>query len=203
MAFRDFSFPEALQVLALTLAEGDLFGGDPAMDLPLEFAERMRAGVDLALAINTEKARSEFIIAPILLELRRLLGDGFGLFSGIEFDVDASRGLNGDCDFILTRSPLQSVLTAPLVAIVEAKNDNLKNGLGQCIAAMVAALEFNARSSSPVDRTYGVVTTGAAWKFLRLTGSNLELDRHEYFAAELGRIMGIFRSILHPRGIAE
>jgi hypothetical protein len=166
------------------------------MDLPAEFAQRMRAGVDLALAINTEKARSEFIIAPVLMELRRQLGDTFGLFSGIEFDVDTSRGLNGYCDFILTRSPLQSVLTAPLVAIVEAKNDNLRTGLGQCIAAMVAAREFNAKSSIPMDKTYGVVTTGGAWKFLRLTGSALELDRHEYFVAELGRIMGIFGSIL-------
>jgi hypothetical protein len=61
---------------------------------------------------------------------------------------------------------------------------------------MVAAREFNAKASTPVARTYGVVTTGAAWKFLRLTGSALELDRHEYFAAELGRIMGIFGSIL-------
>ena len=116
--------------LGLTLAEADLFGSLSAIDLPANFAERMRAGVDLALAINTEKARSEFIIAPVLMELRRLLGDGFGLFSGIEFDVDASRGLNGYCDFILTRSPLQSVLTAPVVAIVEAKNDNLRTGLG-------------------------------------------------------------------------
>jgi hypothetical protein len=196
MAFRDFSFPEVRQALGLTLAEVDLFADVPAMDLPLEFAGRMRAGVDLALAINTEKARSEFIIAPVLMELRRLLGDAFGLFSGIEFDVDASRGLNGYCDFILTRSPLQSVLTAPLVAIVEAKNDNLRTGLGQCIAAMVAAREFNAQSSTPMDKTYGVVTTGGAWKFLRLTGSALELDRHEYFVAELGRIMGIFCSIL-------
>jgi hypothetical protein len=199
MAFRDFSFPEVQHALGLTLAEVDLFGSVSAVDLPTEFADRMRAGVDLALAINTEKARSEFIIAPVLMELRRLLGDGFGLFSGIEFDVDASRGLNGYCDFILTRSPLQSVLTAPLVAIVEAKNDNLRNGLGQCIAAMVAAREFNAKSSHPEGCTYGVVTTGGAWKFLRLTGSALELDRREYFVAELGRIMGIFSSILRSR----
>ncbi len=198
MAFRDFGFPGVQQDLGLTLAESDLFGNVPALDLPAEFAERMRAGVDLALAVNTEKARSEFIIAPALLELRRRLGDGFGLFSGIEFDVDASRGLNGYCDFILTRSPLQSVLTAPLVAIVEAKNDNLRGGLGQCIAAMVAAREFNAKASLPPGPTYGVVTTGGAWKFLRLDGSTLALDRREYFVAELGRIMGILASILRP-----
>ena len=196
MAFRDFTFPEVQQALNLTLGEANLFNGVSAIELSSEFASRMRAGADLALAINTEKARSEFIIAPLLMELRRILGDGFGLFSGIEFDVDTDRGLNGYCDFILTRSPLQSVLTAPLIAIVEAKNDNIRNGLGQCIAAMVAAREFNARASLVVEHNYGVVTTGGAWKFLRLTGSLLELDKHEYFVAELGKIMGIFSSIL-------
>src|ERR1051326_8499867 len=149
MAFRDFGFPEVQQALGLTLAETDLFSSVPALELPAAFTDRMHSDIALALAINTEKARSEFIIAPVLAELRRLLGGSFGLFSGVEFDVDASRGLNGYCDFILTRSPLQSVLTAPVVAIAEAKNDNLRTGLGQCIAAMVAARDFNVQSPSP------------------------------------------------------
>ncbi len=196
MAFRDFGFPEVQQTLGLSLAEADLFGSVPALELSAEFVERMRVGVDLALAINTEKARSEFIIAPVLLELRRMLRCGFGLFSGVEFNVDPSRGLNGFCDFILTRSPLQSVLTAPVVAIAEAKNDNLRSGLGQCIAAMVAAREFNAKASPPVGDIHGVVTTGGAWKFLRLSGSELSLDVPEYFVAEPGRILGILANIL-------
>ena len=195
MAFRDFGFPEVQQTLGLTLAEADLFRGVPALELSPAFSERMHGDIALALAINTEKARSEFIIAPVLSELRRLLGGRFGLFSGVEFDVDASRGLNGYCDFILTRSPLQSVLTAPVVTIVEAKNDNLRSGLGQCIAAMVAAQEFNAKSSSPAI-VHGVVTTGSAWKFLRLEGAEVTLDVEEYFIAELGRIMGILAQIL-------
>src|SRR6266849_2391474 len=103
MAFRDFGFPDVQQALGLTLAEADLFGGIPALELPSAFADWMRSGVDLALAINTEKARSEFIIAPVLLELKRLLGGKFGLFSGIEFNVDAARGLDGFCELILTR----------------------------------------------------------------------------------------------------
>jgi hypothetical protein len=201
MAFRDFSFPEVRQTLGLNLAEADLFKGAASLDLPAAFLERMRGDIALALAINTEKARSEFIIAPVLSELRRLLGGSFGLFSGVEFDVDSSRGLNGYCDFILTRSPLQSVLTAPVVAIVEAKNDNLRTGLGQCIAAMVAAREFNATSSSTVTVIHGVVTTGSAWKFLRLSGANVTLDVGEYFIAELGRIMGILAIILKAEEI--
>jgi hypothetical protein len=200
MAFRDFGFPEVQQAFCLTLAEADLFGGVAPLDLPATFVERMRLGTDLALAINTEKARSEFIIAPLLLELRQLLGGRFGLFSGVEFDVDASRGLNGFCDFILTRSPLQSVLTAPVLAIAEAKNDNLRNGLGQCIAAMVAAREFNAKAPVPLGAVHGAVTTGSAWKFLRLSGSDLTLDLREYFVAELGRLMGILAHILTHAG---
>ena len=196
MAFRDFSFPEVQTTLGLTLAEADLFGDVVPLELTAEFGARVRAGVDLALAINTEKARSEFIIAPVLLELRQLLGTRFALFSGVEFDVDSARGLNGYCDFILSRSPLQSVLTAPVVAIAEAKNDNLRSGLGQCIAAMVAAREFNAGAATDVRAVHGVVTTGAAWKFLTLAGAAITLDRREYFVAEVGSIMGILAHLL-------
>lgn len=196
MAFRDFGFPEVQRSFGLILSENDLFSGVPPLELSPEFAQRMHGDITLALAINTEKARSEFIIAPVLSELRRMLGGRFGLFSGIEFDVDASRGLNGYCDFILTRSPLQSVLTAPAVAIVEAKNDNLRTGLGQCIAAMVAAREFNAQSSPEIEVVHGVVTTGSAWKFLRLSGAEVTLDTEEYFITELGRILGILTLIL-------
>ena len=196
MAFRDFGFPEVQQALGLNLREADLFSGVPAVDLSRAFTERMRGDIALALAINTEKARSEFIIAPVLSELRRLLGGRFGLFSGVEFNVDSSRGLNGYCDFLLTRSPLQSVLTAPVVTIAEAKNDNLRTGLGQCIAAMVAAWEFNAKSASAVSVVHGVVTTGSAWKFLRLAGVEVTLDVEEYFIAELARIMGILAHLL-------
>ncbi len=161
-----------------------------------EFVERLHSGVELALAIDSEKARSEFIIAALLLEFRRSQSGSFGIFSGIEFNVDASRGLNGFCDFLLTRSRLQSVLTTPIVAIVEAKNDNVRNGLGQCIAAMVAAREFNAKSPTPESIVHGVVTTGSAWKFLRMADSALTLDTNEFYIAEPGRIMGILAHIL-------
>ncbi len=201
MAFNDFGFPEVQQALGLNLAEADLFSRVPAMPLSSAFTERLRGDVALALAINTEKARSEFIIAPLLSELRRLLGNSFGLFSGVQFDVDASRGLNGYCDFILTRSPLQSVLTAPVVAIAEAKNDNLRNGLGQCIAGMVAAREFNTKSAAAVACVYGVVTTGSAWKFLQLAGVDVTLDVEEYFIGEPGRIMGIFAHVLKASAV--
>lgn len=47
------------------------------------------------------------------------------LFSGREFNVDAARGLSGYCDFLISRSPEQLVIESPVIALVEAKNDNI------------------------------------------------------------------------------
>ena len=55
----------------------------------------------LAVAISTEKTRSELIIVPVLLEARRRAHRPVSLFSGIEFAVDSAQGLTGECDAIL------------------------------------------------------------------------------------------------------
>src|SRR5947207_1806949 len=103
MAFRDFSFPQVQHDLGLMIQDADLFSSTPAFAIPETFAAFIQYGVELAVANSTEKAKSEFIIAPVLVELRRLLTEQFDLFSGLEWDVDSSRGLNGYCDFILTK----------------------------------------------------------------------------------------------------
>jgi hypothetical protein len=59
----------------------------------------LRENVALALNIHTEKARSEMIIAPMLIEVRKILNRQISLFSGVEFNVDASLGLTGVCDY--------------------------------------------------------------------------------------------------------
>ena len=52
---------------------------------------------------NTEKARSEFMVAPILGELVKRLDYGIFVFSGKDFNVDSDRGLAGYCDFLVSR----------------------------------------------------------------------------------------------------
>ncbi len=99
--------------------------------------------IPLASAINTEKARSELVIMPILMEVRRLLKNQISIFSGSSFEVDSSQGLDGRCDFILSRSPEQYYIASPVMTIVEAKNESIPSGLGQCIATMIAARLFN------------------------------------------------------------
>ena len=80
MAFRDFVFPQVQSQLGLRIEDADLFGATPPAPVRPEIAEIVRDGASLALAISTEKAKSEFIIAPILLELRRSVQPRFALF---------------------------------------------------------------------------------------------------------------------------
>ncbi len=196
MAFRDFTFPQVQHDLGLTVHDADLFSAVPPVTVRDEFVTFLRDGIDLAVANATEKAKSEFIIAPVLLELRRVVGARFALFSGQEWNAAPDRGLNGYCDFLLTKSSSQYILGSPFIAVVEAKNDLILNGLGQCIAAMFAAQLVNQQSGAPITTVHGVVSTGTAWKFLRLRGNDLTIDIPEYYIDNLPKIMGILKQIV-------
>ena len=144
-----------------------------------------------ALPSGSEKARSEYLIAPILAEVCQQKRDQASLFSGIEFDVDDQRGLSGYCDFLFSRAPDALVLSAPVVSIVEAKKENILAGIPQCFAELVAAQIFNARAGHPIDTLYGVVTTGTDWQFLRLQGTAAAIDSDLYYLANVEKIVGI------------
>ncbi len=165
----------------------------PPSDVLRTFLERY---LPLGSAIGTEKARSEFIIAPILAELTEITEHRVSLFSGIEFNVDEGKGLTGRCDFILSASNLQYTLTAPILTVVEAKNDNIHAGLGQCMAAMIAARLFNESEGKKRTAIYGSVTTGSVWRFLKLADDSMYIDKKEFFIESLERILGLLTQIV-------
>ena len=74
------------------------------------------------------------MIAPVLVEVRKLARRQISLFSGADFPVDTTWGLTGVCDFLIAQSREQFFIHAPVVVIVEAKNENFKAGMGQCSA---------------------------------------------------------------------
>jgi len=192
MSYRQFTLATVKKNFDLTTSEeANMFAEVPAIKCSDLLAETLQYNVPLALASNTEKARSEMIISPILIEIRKQLKACFNLFSGVEFDVAPEKGLTGYCDFILSRSLEKLFVAAPVVMLVEAKNENLQNGLGQCIAEMVAAQLFNQQEQNPITTIYGVITTGSIWKFLRLTNRQVEIDLNEYYLSEIDRIWGI------------
>ena len=192
MAYSDLTLSKFKSSFDIYIEENhDLF----ADIKPLEASDKLKGDLketaELALAINTEKARSEMIILPILLEIRRRSNYQTSLFSGTNFDVDIEKGLNGYCDFIISRSKEQLLINAPVTIIIEAKNENIKNGLGQCAGAMLAAQIFNQRKNNDISTIYGAVTTGDIWKFLKLESSSLFIDLNNYYIKELGEILGI------------
>jgi hypothetical protein len=138
-----------------------------------------------------EKARSEGIIYPVLLEVRRILNREISLFSGEDFTIDESIGLNGKCDFLLSRSPEVLEIEAPAIVIVEAKKADLRTGFGQCMAEMVAAQRFNAAKNRPVSVIYGSITSGTQWRFLKLEGNLVTIDLMDYPLPPVDEILGI------------
>jgi len=163
--------------------------------------QTLQDNIALALAINTEKARSELIVTPILVELRKHFNYQISFFSGKEFNIDSERGLNGFCDFLISRSPEQLLIKTPVVVLVEAKNDNLQNGLPQCMAEMIAARIFNERNNNNISAIYGVVTTGTNWKFLRLINQTIEVDLNDYFIDKISKIIGILKHLINSTNL--
>ena len=199
MSYSDFSLSKIKKGFDVEIVETVDFFSKTTLLEPSNFLKQtLQENLPLALAINTEKSRSEMIIAPILIEVRRKMKSKISLFSGTEFNVDVQKGLNGICDFLISRSSEQLLLTAPVVAIVEAKKENLNAGLGQCIAEMIAAQIFNERENNEIPIIYGAVTTGNIWKFLQLETTTIQIDLTEYSIVSLGQILGILCLGLQP-----
>ncbi|MBW4511668.1 MAG: hypothetical protein KME64_34975 [Scytonematopsis contorta HA4267-MV1] len=195
MPYSDFTLAKAKQAFSLTTIEKrDIFASVPELTASNLLTETLDYNLEIALASNSEKARSELIIAPILVDLRRQLKEAISLFSGIDFSVDESKGLNGTCDFIITQSPEILIISAPVITIVEAKKENINAGLGQCVASMVAAQIFNQQSGSGIKTIYGTVTTGSIWQFIKLEEQILSIDLSEYYLKDVNKILGILAS---------
>ena len=181
MPYSDFTLKKVRQDLAIAIHEGGRFFPDvPPVKLDDLLLQELEEGLPLVLARGSEKARSEWIISPVLTAVRRLLDRQISLFSGEDFTVDPSIGLNGICDFLISKSLSQLEIQAPVVIIIEAKKENLNGGLGQCIAEMVAAKKFNAANNVNIPIIFGSVTSGTAWKFLKLEGNSVTIDITEY-----------------------
>jgi len=195
MAYSDFSLTSVKKTFNLTISsQKDLFSTIPSVECSNLLTETLAYNVPFALASNTEKSRSEMIITPILLELTKQYPSQISLFSGVDFTVYSEQGLNGNCDFLISRSSELLIISAPVILIVEAKRENINLGLGQCVAEMYAAKIFNEREGNEISPIYGVVTTGEIWKFLKLEGQVIDIDLSEYFLNEMNKIMGILAS---------
>ncbi|NEU74804.1 hypothetical protein PI95_020155 [Hassallia byssoidea VB512170] len=190
MPYSQFTIGKVKQDFQLTTVEGVRFFPDSIESVtPSSRLQAILEDLPWALAVDTEKARSEVIINPVLLEVRRIFNQQISVFSGEEFNIDASIGLNGVCDFIVCRSPEQLTIEAPAIVIVEAKKSDIKSGLGQCIAEMIAAQRFNEAKGQPLTAVYGTVSSGTQWRFLKLEGQTVTIDLMDYSLPPIEQIL--------------
>ena len=185
------SIGKVKEAFGLKTQEGGRF--IPAIE-KIEASASLKVFLEESIPISSsasEKARSEGIIYPVLLEVRKILTRQVSLFSGEDFTVDESVGLNGMCDFLLSRSPEVLEIEAPVIVIVEAKKADLRTGFGQCIAEMVAAQRFNAAKDRPISVIYGSITSGTQWRFLKLENDLVTIDLMDYALPPVEEILGM------------
>jgi hypothetical protein len=194
MAYADFTLETVDKILGIAAQPADLFPGLTPLDVPAWLRDVLAKGLDMSLL--SEKARSEFIVAPILLASRELSHNAIAIYSGQRLDVDPDHGLVGECDFILAATPPVPLLRAPLATIVEAKKNDIEAGLGQCVAQMVGARLFNEKAGKFSAHVFGCVTTGEAWQFLRLETAAVSIDRARYYIDNVGIILAALQALI-------
>lgn len=181
MAYSRFTLSKVVENFQLTIIEGDRFLPDvPPISPSALLTDTLKETVPWAIAVSSEKARSEGIINPVLLEVRRRLRGKISVFSGEEFTVQPEVDLTGDVDFLISRSPEQLFIKIPAVVLVATKTQDLKQALGECVAEMVAAQRFNEQKRLSISTIYGVVTSGTVWRFLKLEQQVITVDLTNY-----------------------
>lgn len=198
MPYSDFTLRQVQKAFQLNIVEAmGIFSDIPEKPISEYFAATLKENIPLAISINTEKARSELIVSDVLVEVRKQFDRKISFFSGVEFNVDKEQSLSGFFDFLVSLSPEQLFVKAPIIAVVEAKNENIMSGLGQCIAEMVAVRLFNEKEGNAVSNTYGAVTSGISWKFLKLEDTRVHIDLKDYsIESEPKKILGILAAMV-------
>ncbi|MEG4634130.1 hypothetical protein QUB56_31940 [Microcoleus sp. AR_TQ3_B6] len=193
MSYSEFtSIIKVKQAFGLTTVEGPRFLPQISpIDPSATLTDFLANSLPVAVATGSEKARSEMIITPILLEVRKILQQNVSLFSGEDFTVDYETGLDGICDYLISRSPEMLEIEAPAVAVVEAQKADLKTGIGPCVAEMVAMQKFNEAKGQPISVIYGCVSNGTQWRFLKLEEKIVSIDLNDYALPPVDEILGM------------
>ena len=79
-----------------------------------------------SLKIRSEKAKSELIITPILIDLMKRNTKFFTIYSGDTLIADKEQGLIGECDFILAKDTDSYNINTPIITLVEAKKSDIE-----------------------------------------------------------------------------
>jgi len=198
MPYSKFTLSELKKRFGLQINKSKLFSDYQLIEPSAWLNESLELTKHVSLL--SEKAKSEIIVTPVLMELIKRNNFQIAVFSGISFDVNEAENLNGECDFIISLKGDTYSVESPVITLVEAKDDDIALGIPQCIAQMVAARQFNENEGKIVNVIYGCVTTGFDWQFLKLTNNEVLIHTDLLFIKELSNLLGVWQSIIDYYG---
>ena len=137
------------------------------------------------ISLNSETAKREFLIAPVLFELAKETDSKIN----VEYPIDVSELLSGYLDYLIRYK--QELI------VIEAKKGDIDKGFNQLAAELIALDQYEEEGGSIL---YGVVTIGEMWVFSMLDRKNKKItrDMHNYTIPE--DVEDIFRILV---GIIE
>ncbi len=201
MSYKNFTLQKVVQDFVLELLDERLFAHAKPVPMSDRYSHVLTKGLRIALPAGSEKARNELIVMPILLEVQDITNESISIHSGVHLNVDRKNGLTGECDFLLSLSKIQVYVDVPICSVVEAKKQDVEAGLGQCAAQMVGAQQLNQQRGKDIARIFGCVTTGDAWRFMKLDEARMTLDADEYYIRDVDEILGVFQDIIVSYGV--
>jgi len=194
MAYSDFTLKDLKVKFGIENKVQNLFSTLP----PFAVSEDLKEDLRLAktLPVRSEKAKSELIVMPILIELMKQNEQFFTIYSGDTLIADRNNGLAGECDFILAKNTGTFDINTPIITVVEAKKNDVDIGIPQCAAQMVGAMVFNQEYGNEIGKIYGCVTTADDWIFLKLENNVLYIDNQKYYLGKIEELLGVFQHII-------
>ena len=194
MSYSKFNYKRIRQELNIREEYGFLFDTIVKVEPNAWFVEFLND--TRTIALFSEKSRSEGIVFPILVELSRHNNFAFSLYSGAVLNADDTKGLNGECDFILSSGKQSLAIDTPLFCMIEAEDNDIEKNIPQCIAQMEGARLYNQREGKNLHVIYGCVTTGTEWQFLKLENQICFIDEKRYYINDLPSLLGVLQTIV-------
>ena len=185
--FFDLSYPteDIVREFGYTLLDAmlDLPRRDIPEDSVAAFKQQLIQNIP-HLSLNSEVARREFLIAPVLLHLLHFAN----IKIASEYPVEAAKNLRGTLDYLL-RSDKQ-------LTVIEAKKGDIDRGFTQLAVELIAIEKYEEDGTNIL---FGAVTTGDLWKFgtLDRAGKKITKDINSYrVPADVQDIFSILTGIL-------
>jgi hypothetical protein len=196
MAYKKYTGVEIKDLLGLQLESTKLF--DDAQIKNMNPTTRLLLSLEMSqeMALTTEKAVSEYLVSPILAEVKIANSKKITLFSGEQLNVDRGRNLNGEIDFFFAKTTHALAKKAPILCIVEAKIGLIDTGIPQAAAQMYAARIKNEEEGSNIRIIYGAVTDGKTWRFLKLEGQVLYTDLTILYISNVPLLLGTLQWVI-------